>query len=58
VSGLEAVLGKENIFVEQEGSASSTLDAVRFAYDLLKGDFCSFCPRRGEGEKAVLYYMI
>ncbi len=58
VSGLEATLGKENVFVEQEGSASSTLDAVRFAYDLLKGDFCSFCPRRGEGEKPVLYYMI
>jgi sulfate permease, SulP family len=58
VSGLEAALGKENIFIEQEGAASSTLEAVRFAYELLKGDFCSFCPRRGEGEKPVLYYMI
>jgi SulP family sulfate permease len=56
-SGLAAQLGKDNLFVEQEGSVSSTLDAVRFAYDLLEGDYCSFCPRRGEG-KEVLYYMI
>jgi SulP family sulfate permease len=56
-SGLAAQLGKDNLFVEQEGSVSSTLDAVRFAYDLLKGDYCAFCPRRGEG-KEVLYYMI
>jgi sulfate permease, SulP family len=58
VSGLEATLGKEYVFIEQEGADSSTLDAVRFAYDLLKDDYCSFCPRRGEGEKPVLYYMI
>jgi SulP family sulfate permease len=56
-SGLEARLGKENLFVEQEGSVSSTLDAVRFAYEFLKGDYCSFCPRHSES-KEVLYYMI
>jgi sulfate permease, SulP family len=56
--GLEAQLGKEHIFLEQEGAASSTLDAVRFAYELLQGDTCATCPRRGEGEKQVLYYMI
>jgi sulfate permease, SulP family len=56
-SGLAAQLGKGNIFLEQEGTVSSTLDAVRFAYELLQGDYCSFCPRRGEG-KDVLYYMI
>ena len=57
-SGLESQLGKENLFIEQDGSASSTLDAVRFAYDLLKGDYCAICPRRGEAEQKVLYYMI
>jgi sulfate permease, SulP family len=57
-SGLAAQLGKANIFLEVDGRESSTLDAVRFAYDLLQGDYCSFCPRRGEGERDVLYYMI
>jgi SulP family sulfate permease len=57
-SGLETQLGKENLFIEHDGAASSTLDAVRFAYDLLKGDYCSICPRRGEAEQKVLYYMI
>ena len=57
-SGLAAQLGKANIFLELDGRESSTLDAVRFAYDLLQGDYCSFCPRRGEGERDVLYYMI
>ncbi len=57
-SGLETQLGRENLFIEQDGAASSTLDAVRFAYDLLKGDYCALCPRRGEAEQKVLYYMI
>lgn len=57
-SGLETQFGKENVFVEQKGAASSTLDAVRFAYDLLKGDYCASCPRRGEEGRDVLYYMI
>ena len=37
---------------------SSTLDAVRHAYELLKDDLCETCPRRGEMTKEVLYYMI
>ncbi|HZZ77427.1 MAG TPA: SulP family inorganic anion transporter [Gemmataceae bacterium] len=57
VCGLEAQLGKEYLFVEHEGATSSTLDAVRFAYGLLKGDYCVNCPRRNE-ERHVLYYMI
>ncbi len=57
-SGVEAQLGKGNVFIEQDGAASSTLDAVRFAYDLLQGDYCAMCPRRGEKEKPVLYFMI
>ncbi|MSQ96415.1 MAG: SulP family inorganic anion transporter [Gemmataceae bacterium] len=57
-SGLEAKLGKEYLFREKEVIFSATLDAVRFAYELLKGDHCADCPRRGEGRQDVLYYMI
>ena len=57
-SGLLARVGTERIFQEKVGS-SSTLDAVRQAYDLLGEDLCVSCPRRGEaGGKEVLYYMI
>jgi len=57
-SGLEARLGKQRIFLETAMPTSSTLDAVRHAYDLLAGDLCATCPRRGEQNKEVLYYMI
>lgn len=57
-TGLEAKLGKEYIFQEKEVIFSATLDAIRFAYELLKGDHCSVCPRRGESRQDVLYYMI
>jgi len=58
-SGLEARLENQHIFREVVGS-SSTLDAVRYAYELLNGDVCATCPRRGESGpgKDVLYYMI
>jgi SulP family sulfate permease len=58
-SGLEARLGNQRIFREVVGS-SSTLDAVRHAYELLNDDLCPTCPRRGEfgPGKDVLYYMI
>ena len=36
------------IFREGEAVMSSTLDAVRRAYELLKDDLCDTCPRRGE----------
>ena len=52
------MLGKEYIFIEQESIMSSTLDAVRYAYDLLHGDHCSTCPRRNEESTRVLYFMI
>src|SRR5205814_2140632 len=45
-SGLEAQIGKTNIFLEQEVVFSSTLDAVRYAYELLEGNLCATCPRR------------
>lgn len=57
-SGVEAQLGKEFVFPETDGGQSSTLDAVRFAYDLLHNDYCSNCPRRGDGDMGMLYYMI
>lgn len=57
-SGLEKRLKPGHIFQEKPAAFSSTLDAVRHAYDLLNGDLCSNCPRRGELGKEVLYYMI
>jgi SulP family sulfate permease len=56
-SGLQDSLGKENIFREQEATFSATLAAIRFAYGLLRDDFCSTCPRRADDE-GTLYYMI
>jgi len=57
-SGLEAQVGKERIFREGEVVLSSTLEAVRQAYEMIGDDVCQACPRRGEVRKDVLYYMI
>jgi SulP family sulfate permease len=57
-SGLEQRLGPGRIFRETDAATSSTLEAVRQAYDLLGEDLCPTCPRRGESDKEVLYYMI
>jgi SulP family sulfate permease len=57
-SGLDKQLGGERIFLEKPGLFSSTLDAVRKAYDILGPDVCETCPRRGEQTKEVLYFMI
>ena len=59
-TGLAARLGPHRIFLEVAGVVwSSTLDAVRHAYDLLGGDVCSICPRREDtGAKEGWYYMI
>jgi SulP family sulfate permease len=44
---------------EAEGAApSSTLRAVRRAYELLADDLCATCPRRQEREEREWYYMI
>jgi SulP family sulfate permease len=56
-SGLANRLGIHRLFRETIGS-SSTLDAVRQAYEMLGDDLCLTCPRRSEPEKEVLYYMI
>jgi SulP family sulfate permease len=58
-SGLRQRLGERHLFFETTDTAStSTMDAVRYAYDLLQDDLCATCPRRGEMGKEVLYYMI
>jgi SulP family sulfate permease len=56
-SGLDKRL-TERIFLEVSGPSSSTLDAVRKAYDFVGADLCSTCPRRREDSGDVLYYMI
>jgi SulP family sulfate permease len=59
-TGLEARLGPEHIFQERPSVWSSTLDAIRYAYDLLGDDLCATCPRRNEtaNGKEPWYYMI
>jgi SulP family sulfate permease len=57
-TGLAAHLGHRRIFYEMTAAWSSTLDAVRYAYELLGEDFCAICPRRQEMPEAPLYYMI
>jgi SulP family sulfate permease len=58
-TGLSARLGPKRIFRETVGVWSSTLEAVRHAYELLNGDYCATCPRRHEPEsKEGWYYMI
>jgi sulfate permease, SulP family len=61
-SGLASRLGSERVFVFQETGMfwTSTLEAVRFAYETIGNDVCDDCPRRGEGlsEKDGWYYLI
>jgi SulP family sulfate permease len=58
-SGLTAVLGPAQIFHEGPVLISSTLEAVRRAYELLGEDYCAICPRRGRPADADPgYYMI
>jgi hypothetical protein len=61
-SNLLGRLGQDRVFVFQETGAiwTSTLEAVRFAYQIVGSDVCETCPRRGESlkEKDGWYYMI
>ncbi len=61
-SDLLGRLGRENVFVFEETGAiwTSTLEAVRFAYEIVGTDVCETCPRRGESVdgKDGWYYMI
>ena len=56
--GLEARLSGR-LFHEVPGPTSSTLEAVRHAYDVLGDDLCPTCPRRDEANnREGWYYMI
>jgi len=61
-SGLLHHLGPERVFVFQETGEiwSSTLDAIRFAYEVIGNDICAICPRHAESlnEKEGWYYLI
>jgi SulP family sulfate permease len=61
-SGLVRLLGPDRVFVFQESGKfwTSTLEAVRFAYELVGEDVCEACPRKGESldQKNGWYYLI
>lgn len=48
-SGLLKQLGRDRVFVFEEtgGIWSSTLEAIRFAYEIVGNDVCHGCPRLG-----------
>ena len=57
-SGLTAKLGDPNVFLEQRERQTSTLLAIRHAYDQLS-EPCATCPRRQPAVRAqALYYQI
>jgi SulP family sulfate permease len=57
-NGLEARL-TGRLFMEKPVLLSSTLEAVRHAYDVLGDDLCPTCPRREEPDsREGWYYMI
>jgi SulP family sulfate permease len=51
-------LPRESVFHEDVTAGSSTLKAVRRAYELLGDDLCATCPRRDRRENPDWYYMI
>jgi len=61
-SGLLRQLGRDRVFTfEETGAAwSSTLEAIRFAYEIIGNDLCETCPRRSEAAtvKPDWYFMI
>ena len=61
-SGLMRRLGKDHVFVFEETGAiwSSTLEAIRFAYEIIGHDVCQNCPRHAESleGKEGWYFMI
>jgi sulfate permease, SulP family len=61
-SGLLRHLGPGRVFMFEETGEiwSSTLEAVRFAYEILGNDVCQSCPRHAESlnEKEGWYFMI
>ncbi len=59
-TGLERRLGPGRIFREDTAAWSSTLEAVRHAYEIVGPHRCDTCPRRSErtGPGSDWYYMI
>ncbi|MFO0792205.1 MAG: SulP family inorganic anion transporter [Pirellulales bacterium] len=61
-SGLLARLGPGRIFMFEETGKfwTSTLEAMRFAYELVGNDLCEHCPRHAESlnQKDGWYYLI
>jgi SulP family sulfate permease len=51
-------LPQEYVFLEDVTMGSSTLKAVRRAYELLGDNLCATCPRSDASEKQEWYYMI
>jgi SulP family sulfate permease len=53
-------LPPERVFLEDVTVGSSTLKAVRRAYEILNEDLCTTCPRHADkdGDKGAWYYMI
>ncbi len=61
-SGLLGRLGPDRVFVFEETGRfwTSTLEAVRFAYEFIGDDVCDHCPRHAESlnKKDGWYYLI
>ena len=59
-SGLFRRMGPEHVFVFEETGKfwTSTLEAVRFAYEIVGDDVCDQCPRQAESlnKKDGWYY--
>jgi SulP family sulfate permease len=51
-------LPQDCVFLEDVTMGSSTVKAVRRAYELLGNDLCETCPRRDFSDKQEWYYMI
>ena len=55
-TGLAERIG-ERVFLEQPVRQTSTLLAIRYAYEILTSR-CSHCPRRGGLEEQKLYFQV
>ena len=58
-TGMSAKLGADRLFLEQPVRLTSTMLAVRRAYELVGHDTCPICPRRGgRGAREPIAYEI
>jgi SulP family sulfate permease len=56
-AGLSERLGERQLFLEQPVRQTSTLLAIRHAYELLD-DVCADCPRKDAAARDKLYYAV